>query len=222
MRKYIFHSTLAMLILSALFGAGQLARTADKTISNGPSGQQVNRRVTTQELFVRALSAARVPGGFVWMMKCRGEEPRFPDDGVIPALDEALGLITRLDARYKSRVENGVVNLLPAKGEPPLLKVRLKQFKVNADFNRALDQLLALGEVKEGAARLGLKRNTMTLLVGPSPIGSRTSTIELDLRDVSLREALNALARAHGRAVWQYREDRCQGAKEFSVEFLAR
>lgn len=210
-------------MLLALFATGQVARTASNGTVSNQSGQQVPRRVTTQQLFVRALSAARAPGGFVWMMKCSGEEPRFPDDGVIPPLHEALESIIKLDPRYKWQTESGVVNLLPAKSEPPLLKVRIKHFKVNTDFNRALDQLLALGEVREGAARLRLKRNTMTLLLGGlSPIGSKTSTIELDLQDVSLREALNALVSAHGRAIWQYREHRCNRTKEFTIEFLVR
>jgi hypothetical protein len=222
MTKHLFLRTTLPLMLLALVGTGQVAQMTNTKTDRYQSGQQTPRSVTTQQLFGRALGAARAPGGFIWMMKCSGEEPVFPDDGIILPLHEALESLTKMDPRYKWQIASGVVNLLPARGEPPLLKIRIRQFKVNTDLSRALDQLLALGEVRAGAARLGLKQNTMTLLVGPSPIAGKSSSIEVNVQNVSLREALNDLVRAHGRAMWQYREYRCNGDNEFSVEFLAR
>jgi hypothetical protein len=216
MKYFVFCVTTFILLI--LFVAGHVPQIAKNRDEN--SQMQAPRTATTQELFGRALSAAHSPGGFVWMMNCSGEEPRFTDDGAIPPLHEALESIAKLDPRYKSQTDNGVVNLLPTKGEPPLLKVRIKRFKVNTDLNRALEQLLALEEVRDRSADLGLKQNTMTLLVGGTPIKSKSASIEIDLQNVSLREALNALVKAHGRAIWQYREYHCNGAKEFSVTFF--
>lgn len=222
MIKHLFLGTFVPLVLLALIITGWDARQVNNGIGNYQSNQQPSRRVTTQELFDRALGAAHYPGGFVWMMKCSGEDARFPDNGLILPLNEALESLTKRDPRYKWQIENGVVNLLPVQGEPPLLKLYINQFKVKADLSRALDQLLALREVREGAARLGLRQNTMTLLVGPSPIGGKSSAIEVDVRNVNLREALNALVKAHGRAIWRYRDYHCNGDNEFSVDFLAQ
>lgn len=99
------------------------------------------------------------------------------------------------------RTDVGVVNPIPSAGVPDLLKIRISRYKTNSDLDEALRQLLALPQVKEGADHLALKRISMSLLVA-SRFNGGPSRIDVDIRNASLREALNALVRAHGRAVW--------------------
>jgi hypothetical protein len=202
----------AIVTASAL---GRIVQTKDDRQSTNPNG------MTTQRAFLRTLVAARKPGGFIRMIKCSGEEPPLPEEPTILPLNSALDALTRMDQRYKW-IDRGVVNLIPITGEPDLLKVRIARYKTNADLDEALRQLLALPQVQQTAHRLGLTRNSMTLLVGPSPFSGGPSRVDVDIRDTTLREALNAIVKAHGRAVWEYRESRCDGRNEFSVGFLAR
>lgn len=44
----------------------------------------------------------------------------------------------------------------------------------------------------------------------------------LDLTNVTLREALNAIARSNGKGVWEYRERHCNAKYEFQIQFLVR
>jgi hypothetical protein len=132
-----------------------------------------------------------------------------------------MASLTKRDPRYQWQNNSGVVNLLPRAGEPEFLKVRLRQYTVNADLTEALKQLMALPEIRGEAARLGLERNTLSL-GGLSPGNHGPSQISLTLSNVSLHEALNALVRAHGSAIWGYREYRCNGVNQFSIEFLSR
>jgi hypothetical protein len=46
--------------------------------------------------------------------------------------------------------------------------------------------------------------------------------ISLSLKGVTFRESLNAIARAHGNAVWRFRQLECGGRKSFSLDFAAK
>jgi hypothetical protein len=127
-----------------------------------------------------------------------------------------------MDPRYQWQDDNRVINLLPSTGEPELLKSRVRRFAVDSSLNEALRQLLTLTDVTQAATRLQLKRTSLKLLLGPSPFPNSPQRVKVDLSDITLRTALNALVRSHGRAVWQYREYRCGGTNEFSVDFMAQ
>lgn len=228
MRKHRVLSFIALIPLGllTLMVSGYPVRVGETEplyrLTNSQNAEQTSNRITTQGKFSLALTAARVPGGSIWIKKCSSEEPVFHQDPVALPLREALESITHLDPRYRWQSDSGVINLVPFAGEPDLLKVRVRRYRVNADLNEALQQLLALPEIKEGTSRLGLKRNTVKLLVGPSPFYDSPSRISLDVSNVTLREALNALVRAHGRAIWEYRDIHCNGVAEFSIDFLAQ
>jgi hypothetical protein len=191
-------------------------------VINSQTGEPGSSGITSQHAFLRASTAARVPGGLVWMMKCSGEEPLLHEDRIILPISDALESLVKRDPRYKWQIDTGVVNLLPSAGEPDLLKVRIRQFKTTATLTEALRQLLGLPEVTQGSIRLRLKQSTTTLLVGPTTIRGRPVPITVDVRDVTLRQALNALARANGRAIWEYRAYRCGRANQFSIDFLTQ
>jgi len=191
-------------------------------MSGGVQSNQDRKGSTTQNMFMRSLVGAHVPGGFVWIMKCTGEEPVFAENNKVLPLREALDSLTRTDPRYKWQMKKEVVNLMPSSGIPDLLKSHIRKFIVETDLDDAVRQLLMLPEVKQNMARLGLKRSSMTLLVGPGPSYGSPSKIKVYLHNVTLQEALNALVKAHGRAIWEYRELRCKGTNEFLIDFPAR
>lgn len=84
--------------------------------------------------------------------------------------------------------------------------------------NFAIECLLALPEVRKAATELKLEQGLK--LGGLSSPGQEEVTLRLHRKNVTLREALNAIARAHGSAVWQYSEWHCDGEPRFAIEFL--
>jgi hypothetical protein len=134
-----------------------------------------------------------------------------------------LEAVIQTDPRYHWRVDDGVVNLLPVDDEPQLLKVRINKLTVkNVTLaNAALGKLLALPEVKEAIERLQLSPGVQMIkrLVSLNPDPPKYT---FRFKNVTLREALNIIARVHGRAVWEYREQRCEGKIEYGFNFIVQ
>jgi hypothetical protein len=133
-------------------------------------------------------------------------------------LHQVLDAIVGTDRRYGWHIENGVVNLLPAAGEPSLLQTRLVRFRVEKSYSvfDALGRLLVLDEVKKRMEELRLKPGIALFVSGQSP---HPKEFSVHCKDVTLREALNAIARAQGRAVWDYLETHCEGRNEVVIRF---
>src|SRR5712692_6906734 len=79
-----------------------------------------SKNVTTRDAFVGILVAARVPGGIVQATSCTIQEPQLQSSSLRLPLPQALDLIVRADPQYRWMADRGVVNLLPAAGEPDL------------------------------------------------------------------------------------------------------
>jgi hypothetical protein len=77
--------------------------------------------------FEMTLSAAHTPGGIAMVFGCEGEQSRnLPVLG--PTLADALNVIQKVAPNYEWRVNDGVVNLAPTGGFPPLLGTSLREF----------------------------------------------------------------------------------------------
>jgi len=186
------------------------------------SGQEISQELETlhaRRVFVDALSTERLPGGMVWQVNCGDDTPRIKTDLSRLQMDEKLNLIINAFPQYRLRKDNGVINLILESGYPALLRTKLSNYQVDSapTATIALGKLLSLPEFKEAASRLGLKP---ALSFGglSSP---REENISLSLTNVTVHEALNAIARAHGRAIWNYTEFvECDGKKEYSIKFI--
>lgn len=175
----------------------------------------LSEELTAEEAFVNTLVNAALPGGFVSKSVCNTEAAKRSFSTADLPLVEALNLITRLDPGYRWHFEQGVVNLIPVTGEPELLRTRIREYRVDevANARFAINQLLNLLEVRQAASRLKLKEGI--------DFGGLSSSRDLKLsvhcQNVTVREALNAITRAHGRAIWRYSEWHCNGEIQFAV-----
>ncbi len=179
--------------------------------------------VTTAQAAVNALITAGAPGGITVTYDCN-QPASFTFSPADSSLRGALESIVTTDPKYVWEVKRSVINLVPRNGEPRLLKVRVSKLQIIGakTVNEGLDQLLATPEVR----KLNLGRRFVQGGVyrfnpqNPTPKVGRK--ISLSLRNVTVREALNAIARAHGNAVWILTQGECDGRNLFSIDFVSR
>lgn len=173
--------------------------------------------------FVNSLVITHVPGGIVRILDCADAQPALVGHLPQATLRETLDVIVQANPEYRWQVDDGVVNLLTARDEPALLKVRISKLEVkNApSINAVLTTLQSLPEVRDAIAKLQLSEG-VKIIVGPRSLNLERPQYTIQLKDVTVREALNAIVRAQGRAVWEYKERRCSGTTEYSIDFVVR
>ena len=178
--------------------------------------------LTTEKAFVKALIAAREPGGIVRNVDCMNTQakPRLFPSAL--ALQPTIQLIRESDPRYRFLTTDGVINLLPEGTEPELLRVRIKEFRIDKVRvpNLVIEKLLALPEIRKKSRAL---KSSETLKLGGLSSPSDFSTpLSMHFSKVTLRDALNLIARAYGNGVWEYTEFTCHGEKKFSLDLIAQ
>jgi hypothetical protein len=217
-----------VLILSGLFSSSihaQISRSKSEEIAEGVLSRLVEfNEINDTEfvgVFARALSTTRVPGGIVKIDSCNAVSVLKPWRAHIFTLREALDSIVQAEPDYNWSMDDGVVNLTPKSEEPALLQTRISALKVkNArSIYLPLGELMALPEVRESIARLGLSQAPL-LLIGVGSLKPNEPGYTIDCQNVTLKEAFNTIVRAHGRAVWRYKETRCNGKTEYSLDFV--
>ena len=181
----------------------------------GPSPLSVNSAI---QLAILRSGAA---GGAVITQGC--EEPpnsivRFQGSTLREVLDD----IVTADPDYVWEVKDGVVNLMPAKGVPDLLTLRIGAFDTGdaTSITSAKTFLFALPEVRKRAEELGFDQaasgsGPYAIVPGAPP----PPRIDVRLQDVTLLEALNALVRAHKHGLWIYYETHCKSTSHFDINF---
>ena len=181
-----------------------------------------DRSLPASSAFEEALQVSGIPGGAALVEGCEDE----PQPTVHPygtTLREVLDSITSRDSHYMWRMHEGVVNLEPVKGAPALLRMHLKTYDSGdlTDAASAVMFLSSLPEVARAAAGLGLTHNALGPGLGgiaPGP-PSPKKPLGVRLHDVTLLDALNAIARTNKHGVWIYSETHCGSVHQFIVYF---
>jgi hypothetical protein len=229
--------TIKVLIRSAavalLIGIPQLASSQKVTDSSDVLNRQTGgvqlRNPTTPDILAQALINAGVPGGIAVRSYCGRFESRFLNP-TNTTLRGVLDAVVTAEPEYSWNVDEGVVNFFPRDNELLLLKSMVSRLEVReAEPNEALFQLLALPEVDK-VARVELGLHSVT--GGPYAFmmdGSQfeRKKVSLSLTNVTVREAVNAIARAHGSAVWILiiKQEDCglsNGSKFFDLHFISK
>ena len=174
-----------------------------------------------------ALDAASVPGGIILARPC-AQRTRHNYVFRGPAsLRDVIKVITSTDPSYAWSIKGGVVNIAPRVQSPPILDTRISAFDSGSAtaLEAAVSMLLQLPEVRDRMKDLGFEEGFNSLqgyrVLRKQQASSQTHPRELGVQveDVSLREALNAIVRAHGRGVWVYEEYRTSGKRYFRISF---
>ncbi len=181
------------------------------------------QNVMVDQAVVNALLNAGAPGG-VAVSNCNESMTHnfFPRDSSLRGI---LDSIVYTDPRFTWEIKDNVINVLPANGLPPFLATRISKFDIpQAESpNEALTKLLALPEMQRAQLNLGpraVQGGVYVFCPGCPP--KEGKKISVSLKDATVRECLNAIASAHGNAVWRFRQSECGGRKSFSLDFAAK
>lgn len=224
------NSFFALVILVSCCLQGSAIRSEQREHSVHGTGvleRQVEKKddgyINASYAFMNSLVSTRVPGGFVSISRC--DDRIKAQTGYLPegTLRERLDTIVQRNPEWRWEIDEDVVNFLPVDGDPPLLKVRIKRLTVTGatSITQVLDKALELPELKGEIATLGLSPG-LELIIGPRPLAPEPPKYFVDYKNMTLREILNALVRAHGFAIWRYEEKRCNGKVEFLINFAAQ
>lgn len=204
------------LLISRNVGLAQQEDALTRPISIG------EKSLPAFSAFQDALQISGVPGGVAFVEGCENQ----PKSMVRPQgtnLREVLDSITRADSQYSWRMQKGVVNLEPVEGLPALLKTHLKTYDSGklTDAVSAVTVLSSSPEVVRAGAQLGLTHNALGPGLGgmaqvPTP---SSKPLGLRLHDVTLLDALNAIARANKHGIWTFRETQCGSVHQFNISF---
>lgn len=115
---------------------------------------------------------------------------------------DVMNAIVQSSKKYQWRQTGGFVDVWPLAGSNPLLETRIGSFNVkDVSPSEAFDQLLSLPEVQANMTALSLKRRPPDISPGKLS-GSRFS---VNLKEVSLREALDKIAQESHIEIWIFR-----------------
>jgi hypothetical protein len=212
-----------LLMIATASHPSQIVKQSDNLLNRQTKGANLEN-VMVGQAFVNALVNVGAPGGVATVYDCNGQKTYvfLPRD---PSLRGVLDSIVSTDPRYTWEVKDDVINVLPRNGLPPFFAVRISKFEIFqvATPNEALFKLLAIPEVRQAHLKLGrhaFQGGIYVFCPGCPP--KETKKISVNLKDVTVREALNAISRAHGTAVWKFSQSECSGLKSFSLDFAVK
>ena len=205
-----------------------LAPSSSQTRSKDPLERPVHvklDRVNTPDAVAEALLNAAMPGGIAVLHYCGG----YPTRSLKTSSTSVRGLLDEVvstDPAYFWRLKGGVVNLIPRYIRLHFLDTRVSKLDLKEKTpDEALNILLALPEVQSQAnSELGSRLGQGFVYAFPANAGSgqQEKRSSLELTDATVAEALNAIAKAHGSAVWVLVKNECNnsGRKNFSIKFI--
>lgn len=213
-----------LLVIAAANYPNQTEISCDNVLDRQVKGTHLED-VTVGQAVINTLVSAGATGGVAVVQDCN-EPMRYTFTPGDSSLRGVLETIVSTDPRYVWEIKDDVINLIPRNGEPSFLIVRVSKLEINQAEtpNEALSQLLATPEVRQ--AQLNLGRRFVQGGIYPfnpqDSVPKEAKKISVNLKDTTVREALNTIARAHGDAVWMLTQGQCNGRKLFSIDFFAR
>ena len=119
-----------------------------------------------------------------------------------PTITDVMNAIAESSKTYQWRQTGSFVEVWPSGGSNPLLETAISSFNVkDVSPSEAFDQLLNLPEVQATMTGMNLKRRALDV----SPKNLSSSRLSVNLRAVTLREALNRIAQESHIDIWIFR-----------------
>jgi hypothetical protein len=119
-----------------------------------------------------------------------------------PTLAEVMNAIVKSAPKYQWREGAGFVELFPAAGSNPLLDTKINSFRTSeVDEAGAINLLMNLPEIQASLRALNLYRRAFAA----KSTEKKSEKVSVTLEGVTLRQALNEIAKQSGRRFWIFR-----------------
>lgn len=219
---------ISTLLLAFAFGMQQQNASVQGTEVNMTylqAARDISEKTTLQNALIETLQGTGVSGGVVSMAQsCEAVTNDFRISKGMQ-LPEALDALVASDGKHSWSLEKGAVLVAPRGGLPPLLRTKIEEVRIRDKNNLTLAvvELLQEQPVREAISTLRLK--SLSPEIGFQKLNRSHPKPEeqpLVIRDVSLAQALNALAIEHGNAVWSYVEADCGGRRTVRIDFISK
>jgi hypothetical protein len=197
------------------------------TLAMAGSGTVISHGIAETDqpfvIFEDILRGTDISGGVAQREGCSSLPSARLDVKQGTTIGEAMDTFVSSNPDYTWVADDNVPNLLPAI-RLPLLEKRISHLDLTATdkmtAQAVLYEIVNLPEVRQRSAELGIKPQIMQ--GGPGvydehPVPKAPVPVHISLKDVSLREAFNAVARTYGRTVWVYIERDCDGEKTYAI-----
>lgn len=187
------------------------------TSAEAQSGRVGQRRVqsrpvesTFADAVREVLAETQVPGGMAFLQS--GGEDEFVHYQFGGTLDDAIRTFGLLHAEYRTELTDGVLLVRPTKGVPSLLMTRIShiELRVGEPVFKGWNDIRSMPEFEESVRRLHLSEGWKSPdgPGQPKSLGQLAgdSSDRVVLRNATILDILNEIARRSGSAVWEYRE----------------
>jgi len=225
-RTRIFYSV----ALVGLLLAGGLPSLFSQPRTNDPLSQTVRLKldhVNTPDAVTQVLLDADLPGGISVVNYCGGYATR----DLRPSQNSVRGVLNAVvstDPNYLWRVNEGVVNLSPRYTKNHFLETVIPKLELEnvKTPDEALQALLAIPEVdRQATHELGSRvaeGYAYGFSVNGPAVSERQSSFSLALKDVTVRDALNSIAKSSGGGIWVLVKNECTNGnrKTYSLKFV--
>jgi hypothetical protein len=223
-----------VLILSLLVAA----TLGHASIQDNDSAPVLDRVVTETEMsdtlleeaFSHLLISQHATGGMALVFTCSSDgeipRPKFSFNFSGGTIREALDQIVQKDDNYQWKEINQQIILYPRQGMPDLLNTMIGHFEIDGQQKKytlaaASSGVLGLTEVKKRRSELQFEGPGLQLNIG----GIDQLTLlksKVSVKNATMYQTLNAIARANGVGVWRYAEVHCDGEHLVNVTWDVR
>jgi hypothetical protein len=187
-------------------------------------GQKQDKQLL-MDAFRDVLLGTNRPGGSVVLENNCGTRETFASQRQArDSKEDALEFLERTNPAYKVLKSKGAINLLPADYEPELLQTKINDYFIDSDKSAdvVLQELLELPELKDAVERSGLHNWKLQVIIGLQPPPRKWERHYKHVGDITVREALNAIAKFYDNGIWAFTEYKCEEGKRSSLVFTKK
>jgi len=156
------------------------------------------------------LSLADLPGGISEIVGCTSTSPApIPGKLVHGTLGDALQQVLAAFPGFRVAVRDGVVNVEPIGGMPPIMATPIAQFNFKGAREEAQGVISSMPELRSAEKNQGMREAVYGGggLYAPHPADPG---LDIHLKGTTVVGVLNAFARAETQGVWVFAVIKCQ------------